>query len=175
MKQPSEVARSARAASRPSVGLPAKDMAQVRAIAATANVRKSSKHKALLFNGANATAAAEAMAKRLRRDLYRVDLHAVVSKYIGETEKNLGRVFAEAEANDAILFFDEADALFGKRSNVKDTHDRYSNLLVDYLLRRIEGYAGLVVFLSKPRTTLSMTLRRRLLIYDFPPAARKLG
>jgi len=169
MKQPSEVARSARAASRPSVGLPAKDMAQVRAIAATANVRKSSKHKALLFNGANATAAAEAMAKRLRRDLYRVDLHAVVSKYIGETEKNLGRVFAEAEAKGATLILDEADALFGKRAVVKDAHDRYSNLEVDYLLRRIEEYDGLVLLVGKPGLTLPMTLQRRFSVYKFPP------
>ncbi len=169
MKQPSEVVSSPKAAARPSARLPAKDMAQVREIAATANERK---HKALLFKGTNATAAVETMAKRLRRDLYRVDLNAVVSKYIGETEKNLERVFADAEANGAILLFDEADALFGKRSNVKDSHDRYSNLLVDDLLLCMERYAGLVVFLSTPTITLSVPLRRRFLIYDFPPRLR---
>jgi SpoVK/Ycf46/Vps4 family AAA+-type ATPase len=169
MKQPPKVAKPAKAASRPSVGLPTKDLAQIRAIAAKANVRTSRKRKALLFSGTNATAAAEAMAKELRRDLYRVDLSAVVSKYIGETEKNLERLFAEAEAKDAILFVDEADALFGKRADVKDAHDRYSNLEVNYLLRRMEKYDGLVVLASKPKLTLSMTLQRRFSVYDFPP------
>jgi SpoVK/Ycf46/Vps4 family AAA+-type ATPase len=169
MKQPPKVAKPAKAASRPSVGLPTKDLAQIRAIAAKANVRTSRKRKALLFSGTNATAAVEAMAKELRRDLYRVDLSAVVSKYIGETEKNLERLFAEAEAKDAILLVDEADALFGKRADVKDTHDRYSNLEVNYLLRRMEKYDGLVVLASKPKLTLSMTLQRRFSVYDFPP------
>jgi SpoVK/Ycf46/Vps4 family AAA+-type ATPase len=169
MKRPPKVAKPAKAASRPSVRLPAKDLARVRAVAAKANVRTSRKRKALLFGGTNATAAAEAMAKELRRDLYRVDLSAVVSKYIGETEKNLERLFAEAEAKDAILFFDEADALFAKRSDVKDAHDRYSNLEVNYLLRRMEKYDGLVVLASKPKLTLSMALQRRFSVYDFPP------
>jgi SpoVK/Ycf46/Vps4 family AAA+-type ATPase len=169
MKQPPKVAKPAKAASRPSVRLPTRDLAQIRAIAAKANVRTSRKRKALLFSGTNATAAAEAMAKELRRDLYRVDLSAVVSKYIGETEKNLERLFAEAEAKDAILFVDEAGALFGKRADVKDAHDRYSNLEVNYLLRRMEKYDGLVVLASKPKLTLSMTLQRRFSVYDFPP------
>jgi len=169
MKLPPKVAKPAKAASRPSVRLPAKDLAQVRAIAATANLRTSRKRKALLFSGMNATAAAETMARELRRDLYRVDLSAVVSKYIGDSEKNLERLFAEAEAKDAILLFDEADALFGKRSKVKDAHDRYSNLAIDYLLRRMERYDGLVVLVSRPRLTLSMTLQRRFSVYDFPP------
>ena len=159
MKQLPKVAKPAKAASRPSVRLPAKDLAQVRAIA-EANVRTSRKRKALLFGGTNATAAAEAMAKELRRDLYRVDLSAVVSKYIGETEKNLERLFAEAEAKDA---------LFGKRSDVKDAHDRYSNLEVNYLLRRMEKYDGLVVLASKPKLAPSMALQRRFSVYDFPP------
>jgi SpoVK/Ycf46/Vps4 family AAA+-type ATPase len=169
MKQPSKVAKSARAASKPSVRLSAKDLAQVRAIAATANLRTASKRKALLFSGTHAAAAAEAVATKLRRDLHRIDLSAVLSKYIGETENNLERVFAEAGANGAILLFDEADALLGKRTDVKDVHDRYSNLEVDYLLRRIKEHDGLVVLVSKPRLTLSMTLRRRLSVYDFPP------
>jgi SpoVK/Ycf46/Vps4 family AAA+-type ATPase len=169
MKQPPKAAKPATTASGPRVGLPAKDLAQVRAIAATANQRATSKRKALLLLGTSATAAAEAMAKELRRDLYRVDLSAVVSKYIGESEKNLERLFAEAEAEGAILLFDEADALFAKRSEVKDSHDRYANLAIDYLLRRIEQYDGLVVLASRPRLTLSMTLQCRFSVYDFPP------
>ncbi len=98
-----------------------------------------------------------------------VDLSAVVSKYIGDSERNLERLFAKAEAKDAILLFDEADALFGKRSEVKDSHDRYANLAIGYLLRRIEQYDGLVVLASKPKLTLSMTLQRRFSVYDFPP------
>jgi SpoVK/Ycf46/Vps4 family AAA+-type ATPase len=169
MKLPRKAAKLAMTASRPSVRLPAKDLAQVRAIATTANLRATSKRKALLFSGTSATVAAEAMAKELRRDLYRVDLSAVVSKYIGESEKNLERLFAEAEAKNAVLLFDEADALLGKRTAVKDAHDRYANLAIDYLLRRIEQYAGLVVLASRPRLTLSMTLQRRFSVYDFPP------
>jgi len=169
MKPPSRVAGPTKAASRPGAGLPAKDLAQIRAIAATANMRTTSMRKALLFSGTHAAAAAQAMAKKLRRDPYRVDLSTVVSEYIGETEKNLQRVFAEAEAKGAILILDEADALFGKRAVVKDAHDRYSNLEVDYLLRRIEEYDELVVLVSKPRLTLPMTLQRRFSVYKFPP------
>ena len=168
MKQPSKAAKSAGAASRPNVRLPAKDMAQVRAITATTNARTNS--KALLLSGSNATAAAEAIARELRRDLFRVDLAAVVSQYIGETQKNLDRLFAEAEANDAILFFDEADALFGKRSEVKDAHDRYANIEIGYLLQRIEEHRNLVVLVSKSRFTLPVALQRRFSIYRFPPA-----
>jgi SpoVK/Ycf46/Vps4 family AAA+-type ATPase len=171
MKQPPKAAKPATTASRPRVRLPAKDLAQVRAIAATANLHATSKPKALLFLGTSATAAAEAMAmaKQLRRDLYRVDLSAVVSRYIGESEKNLERLFAKAEAKGAVLLFDEADALFGKRTEVKDSHDRYANLAIDYLLRRIEQYAGLVVLASRPGLALSTTLQRRFSVYDFPP------
>jgi SpoVK/Ycf46/Vps4 family AAA+-type ATPase len=169
MKQLPKAAKPAKTASRPSVRLSAKDLAQVRAIAATANLRATSKRKALLFSGTSATAAAKAMAKELRRDLYRVDLSAVVSKYIGESEKNLERLFAEAEAKGAVLLIDEADALLGKRTEVKDSHDRYANLAIDYLLRRIEQYAGLVVLASRPKLALSMTLQRRFSVYDFPP------
>jgi SpoVK/Ycf46/Vps4 family AAA+-type ATPase len=150
--------------------LPARDLAQVRAIAATANGLVRSKRKVLLFNGTSAAAAAGAMAKHLRRGLYRVDLAAVTSKYIGETEKNLERAFAEAGAAGALLLFDEADALFGKRTSVKDAHDRFSNLAVEYLLRRAGVYDGLVVLVSKPKLTLSIALRRRFSVYDFPPS-----
>lgn len=168
MKQPSKEAKSAKVASRPNARLPAKDLTQVRAITATANARTSS--KALLLSGSNAAAAAESIARELRRDLFRVDLAAVVSQYIGETQKNLDRLFAEAEANDAILFFDEADALFGKRSEVKDAHDRYANIEIGYLLQRIEEHRNLVVLVSKSRFTLPVALQRRLSVYRFPPA-----
>ena len=169
MKQPSKVAKSASAASKPDARLPAKDLAQVRAIAAKAHLRTGSRRKALLFSGTHAAAAAKAMAKQLRRDLYRADLSAVVSKSIGETEEKLKRVFTRAEASGAILMFDEADALFGKRSEVKDSHDRYSNIEIGYLLQQIKQHDGLVVFVSKPRPALSMPLRRRISVYDFPP------
>ena len=168
MKPPSRAAKLAGADSSQRVSLSARDLAQVRAIAATANVRIS-RRKALLFNGRNARAAAEALAKRLGRDLLRVDLSAVVSNSVGETEKNLERVFSEAGANGALLFFDEADALFGKRTRVKDAHDRYSNIEIDYLLQRIEELDGPVVLASKSRLTLSIALRRQVSIHDFPP------
>ena len=96
-------------------------------------------------SGTGKTMAAEVLANQLRLDLYRIDLSAVVSKYIGETEKNLRRVFDAAEDGGAILFFDEADALFGKRSEVKDSHDRYANIEINYLLQRMEAYRGLAI------------------------------
>ena len=89
--------------------------------------------------------AAEVLADELELDLYRIDLSQVVSKYIGETEKNLRRVFDAAEDGGAVLLFDEADALFGKRSEVKDSHDRYANIEVSYLLQRMEAYRGLAI------------------------------
>ena len=89
--------------------------------------------------------AAEVLASELGLDLYRIDLSPVVSKYIGETEKNLRRVFDAAEEGGAVLLFDEADALFGKRSEVKDSHDRYANIEVSYLLQRMEAYRGLAI------------------------------
>jgi SpoVK/Ycf46/Vps4 family AAA+-type ATPase len=89
--------------------------------------------------------AAEVLAKELDRELYRVDLQAIAGKYIGETEKNLEALFDTARETDAILFFDEADALFGKRSEVKDAHDRYANLEVNYLLQLIENYSGIAI------------------------------
>ena len=100
--------------------------------------------------GTGKTTAAEALARELGQDLYRVDLSAVVSKYIGETEKNLAAAFDEAERGSAVLFFDEADALFGKRTEVRDAHDRYANLEVNYLLQRVETFTGLVVLDQQP-------------------------
>src|SRR5262249_32906735 len=99
-------------------------------------------------SGTGKTMAAEGLAAQLCLDLYRIDLSSVVSKYIGETEKNLRRVFDAAEEGGAILLFDEADALFGKRSEVKDSHDRYANIEVGYLLQRMEAYRGLAILTS---------------------------
>lgn len=152
---------------KPNVGLPAKDMAQVRAITATAKAHTNS--KVLLLSGSNAAAAAEAIARELRRDLFRVDLAAVVSRYIGETRKNIDRLFGEAEASGAVLLIDEADALLGKRSKVKDAHDRYANIEVNYLLQRMEAHQNLVLLVSKPTFTVPTDLKRRLSIYHFPP------
>ena len=102
---------------------------------------------ALFLSGdaAKVKSAAGAVAHELGRGLFRVDLSAAVSKFIGETEKNLDRAFAAAEEQDAILFFDEADALFGRRSEVKDSHDRFANVEVSYLLQRIESFAGMAI------------------------------
>ncbi|MEK7235361.1 MAG: ATP-binding protein [Nitrospirota bacterium] len=116
-------------------------------------VRRTKKSKAtssavLVLSGSTALRrrkAAETLAETLKVDLFRVDLSAVVSKYIGETEQNLNDVFDKAEASGAILFFDEADALFGERSKVKDAHDRYANAETAHFLQRIEGHNGLVI------------------------------
>jgi vesicle-fusing ATPase len=125
-----------------------------------------------LFAGASGTGktlAAEIVAKELRLDLYRIDLSQVVSKYIGETEKNLQRVFAAAETAGAVLLFDEADALFGKRSEVKDSHDRYANMEVSYLLQRMESYRGLAILTTNLQQALDPAFRRRIrFIVEFP-------
>ena len=113
-------------------------------------------------SGTGKTMAAEVLARDLQLDLYRIDLSAVVSKYIGETEKNLSRVFDAAEDSGAILLFDEADALFGKRSEVKDSHDRYSNIEVSYLLQRMESYRGLAILTTNLRHSLDASFERRL-------------
>jgi SpoVK/Ycf46/Vps4 family AAA+-type ATPase len=119
---------------------------------------------------ANAVIAAELLAVALGLALCRIDLSAVVSKYIGETEKNLRRVFAAAEESGAILFFDEADALFGKRGEVKDSHDRYANIDVSYLLQRIEEYAGVVILASNRKDKLSKAFVRRCrFVITIPP------
>ncbi len=125
-----------------------------------------------LFTGASGTGktlAAEVLAHELRLDLYRIDLSSVVSKYIGETEKNLRRVFNAAEEGGAILLFDEADALFGKRSEVKDSHDRYANIEVSYLLQRMEAYRGLAILTSNLKSALDTAFLRRIrFIVHFP-------
>ena len=105
--------------------------------------------------------AAEALAQHTKRGLYRVNLKEVVSKYIGETEKNLQRIFAAAEANNAILFFDEADALFGKRSEVKDSHDRYANIEIGFLLQQLEAFHGLAVLATNNDELVDPKFRER--------------
>jgi AAA+ superfamily predicted ATPase len=120
-------------------------------------------------SGTGKTMAAEVLARELGLELYRIDLSAVVSKYIGETEKNLRRVFDAAEESGAILLFDEADALFGKRSEVKDSHDRYANIEVSYLLQRMEAYRGLAILTTNLRTALDAAFQRRLrFVVQFP-------
>jgi ATPase family associated with various cellular activities (AAA)/Winged helix domain, variant len=120
-------------------------------------------------SGTGKTMAAEVLAGLLRLDLYRIDLSAVVSKYIGETEKNLRRVFDAAESGGAVLLFDEADALFGRRSEVKDSHDRYANIEVSYLLQRMEAYRGLAILTTNLKQSLDAAFVRRLrFIVQFP-------
>ena len=118
--------------------------------------------------------AGEVLANELKLDLFRIDLSQVVSKYIGETEKNLRRVFDAAEDGAAILLFDEADALFGKRSEVKDSHDRYANIEVSYLLQRMEAYRGLAILTTNRKEALDPAFLRRIRFvveFPFPDAA----
>jgi AAA+ superfamily predicted ATPase len=120
-------------------------------------------------SGTGKTMAAAIMARELGLDLYKIDLSSVVSKYIGETEKNLARVFAEAETASAILFFDEADALFGKRSEVKDAHDRYANVETSYLLQRMEEYDGISILATNLRRNMDDAFIRRIaFVVQFP-------
>jgi hypothetical protein len=120
-------------------------------------------------SGTGKTMAAEVLANELHLDLYRIDLSSMVSKYIGETEKNLKRVFDAAEDSGAILLFDEADALFGKRSEVKDSHDRYANIEVSYLLQRMEAYRGLAILTTNQKAALDTAFQRRLrFVVSFP-------
>ena len=120
-------------------------------------------------SGTGKTLSAEVVAAELGLDLYVVDLSALVDKYIGETEKNLERVFAEADRTDAVLLFDEADAVFGKRGEVKDAHDRYANLESAYLLQRLESFDGIAVLTSNFRGNIDEAFTRRLdLVVDFP-------
>jgi hypothetical protein len=119
--------------------------------------------------GTGKTMAAEIIAGELGLDLYKIDLSTIVSKYIGETEKNLEHIFLEAETSNAILFFDEADALFGKRSEVRDSHDRYANIEISFLLQRMEAYAGITILATNLRSNLDDAFTRRLqFAVDFP-------
>src|SRR5262249_28465228 len=127
-------------------------------------------------SGTGKTMAAEVIANDLRLNLYRIDLSAVVNKYIGETEKNLRRLFDAAEDGGAILFFDEADALFGKRSEVKDSHDRYANIETNSLLQRMEAYRGLAILATNMRGAMDTAFTRRLRFivnFPFPGAAER--
>jgi SpoVK/Ycf46/Vps4 family AAA+-type ATPase len=130
-----------------------------------------------LFAGPSGTGksmAAEIVAGELGLDLYRIDLSGVVSKYIGETEQNLDRVFRAAEGSNAILFFDEADALFGKRSEVRDSHDRYANIEISYLLQKMEEYEGVAILATNLRQNLDESFVRRLAFtihFPFPDEA----
>ncbi len=144
-------------------------------------------HKLSLGKGVNAlfsgpsgtgkTMAAEIVATELELDLYKIDLSTVVSKWIGETEKNLDRIFTAAENSNAILFFDEADALFGKRSEVRDSHDRYANLEISYLLQKMEEYQGIAILASNLRANLDDAFLRRLnfvVSFPFPDEVQRL-
>lgn len=125
-------------------------------------------------SGTGKTMCAEVMARELGLDLYKIDLSTVVSKYIGETEKNLSRIFAEAESSEAILFFDEADALFGKRSEVRDSHDRYANIEINYLLQKMEEHEGVVILATNFRKNMDDAFVRRMhhtVEFSFPSEA----
>lgn len=119
--------------------------------------------------GTGKTMSAEVIAGELGLDLYKLDLSMVVSKYIGETEKNLGKIFDEAQSSSAVLFFDEADSIFGKRSEVKDSHDRYANMEISYLLQRMEQYDGITILATNLRANMDDAFTRRMqFIVDFP-------
>jgi SpoVK/Ycf46/Vps4 family AAA+-type ATPase len=132
---------------------------------------------AALFHGpagTGKTLAAHVLARSLSLPLYRIDLAAIASKYIGETEKNLAALFERAEREGAALFFDEADALFGKRTDVRDSHDRYANAAIDDLLQRIAAYEGVLIVAASPQANIDATLasdawrRRRWRVVRFP-------
>jgi hypothetical protein len=132
-----------------------------------------------LFSGGSGTGktlAAEVLAHELHLDLYRIDLSSVVSKYIGETEKNLRQVFDAAEVGGVILLFDEADALFGKRSEVKDSHDRHANIEISYLLQRMESYPGLAIMTTNLKSSIDTAFQRRIRFavqFPFPDATQR--
>jgi SpoVK/Ycf46/Vps4 family AAA+-type ATPase len=134
----------------------------------------------ILFSGSSGTGktmAADIIASEFNLDLYQIDLSAIVSKYIGETEKNLSRIFKEASSGNLILFFDEADALFGKRSEVKDAHDRYANIEIDYLLQKMEDHEGIVILATNLSKNIDEAFLRRLhfsLEFPFPDENQRL-
>jgi SpoVK/Ycf46/Vps4 family AAA+-type ATPase len=124
--------------------------------------------------GAGKTLTASLIGKELDKPVYKIDLSQVVSKYIGETEKNLEIIFANAEGKNWILFFDEADALFGKRTTVKDAHDRFANQEVSYLLQRIEEYNGIAILTSNLKGNIDESFTRRFQsVVHFPPQSTK--
>ena len=120
-------------------------------------------------SGTGKTMAADILAGELGLDLYKIDLSGIISKYIGETEKNLDRIFTEARTSNSILFFDEADAVFGKRSEVRDSHDRYANIEISYLLQKMEDYDGVVILATNLRSNMDDAFVRRMhFVVDFP-------
>jgi Cdc6-like AAA superfamily ATPase len=136
-------------------------------------------YRALFYGppGTGKTLTATLLGKYTKRDVYRVDLSMVISKFIGETEKNLANLFAKAENKDWILFFDEADALFGKRTNVRDAHDKYANQEVSYLLQRVENYNGLVILASNQKSNIDDAFMRRfqsLIHFPAPNASERV-
>lgn len=133
-------------------------------LALTALAERGARGVVALFSGPRSTGksvAAAALAARLGRDAYRIDMTRVVSTYIGETEKNIERVFADARAAGSVLFFDEADALIGKRSGVRDAHDRYANQEIAYLLQRIEAHAGVVILATNLKQDIAPAVVKR--------------
>lgn len=126
--------------------------------------------------GSGKTMAAEVIANEIGLEIYKIDVSQIVSKYIGETEKNLSEIFAEAETSNAILFFDEADALFGKRSDVKDAHDRYANVEISYLLQQMEEYTGIVILATNLNQNIDDAFLRRLhfnIAFPFPEKVQR--
>ena len=128
-------------------------------------------YRALFYgpSGTGKTLTATLLGKQFKRDVYRIDLSQIVSKYIGETEKNLEKIFLKAEHKEWILFFDEADALFGKRSNVQSAHDKYANQEVSYLFQRVEDFPGLIILASNFKSNIDQAFIRRFnAIIHFP-------
>jgi len=161
----------------PELRLPVPFRVSLNELALFIHPRCSAKGVRVVFPGKDrerGLVSAQTLARSLGKNLYRIDLNAVVSEYIGDTEKNLGRVFDAAKRGRAVLFFDEADALFGKRTNVKDSHDRYANIEINYLLRRSEKYAGLTIVAIKNRTRINKALLRRFHFIIPVPRRRKL-
>jgi len=161
----------------PELRLPAPFRVSLNELALFIHPRCSAKGVRVLFPGKDRPrrlVSAQTLARSLGKDLCRIDLNAVVSQYIGETEKNLGRVFDATKRSRAVLFFDEADALFGRRTDVKDSHDRYANIEINYLLRKSEKYPGLTIVAINNRTRINKMLLRRFHFVIPVPRRRKL-
>ena len=161
----------------PELRLPAPFRVSLNELALFIHPRCHTKGVRVLFPGQDRPmrlAAAQTLGRSLEKKLYRIDLNAVVSQYIGETEKNIGRIFDAVKSSRAVLFFDEADALFGRRTDVKDSHDRYANVEINYLLRRSEKYSGLTIVAISNRSRINKTLLRRFHFIIPIPRRRKM-